>query len=146
MEAICHPFFSLAGEREACIAFRKSLLMLANSLLVGTFFSSSRFCFASIQGPFADLEFYGDVQRCNEFSNPLEVVQKIVHQYVLRTPLRPKPSITAVRAGGSNHVKFPDWNVEPPPTLQTLEFKTTHITNLNDDTLLGSQFSSLVMP
>jgi hypothetical protein len=47
MEANCHPFLGLEAEREACIAFRKSLLMLANSFLVGTFFNSSRFCFAS---------------------------------------------------------------------------------------------------
>jgi len=50
MEANCHPFLGLAVEREACITFRKSLLMLANNFLVGTFFNSSRFCFASIGG------------------------------------------------------------------------------------------------
>jgi hypothetical protein len=50
MEANGYPFFGLADEREACIAFRKSRLMLANSFLVGTFFNSSRFCFASIGG------------------------------------------------------------------------------------------------
>jgi hypothetical protein len=48
MEANCHPFFGLEAEREACIAFRKSLLTLANSFLVGTFFNSSRCCLASI--------------------------------------------------------------------------------------------------
>jgi hypothetical protein len=50
MEAICHPFFALEALREACITFRKSLLMLASSFRVGTFFNSSRFCFASIGG------------------------------------------------------------------------------------------------
>jgi hypothetical protein len=47
MEANCHPFFGLAEEREACITFRKSRLMLASNFLVGTFFNSSRLCFAS---------------------------------------------------------------------------------------------------
>jgi hypothetical protein len=49
MEANCHPFFGLATERDAFMAFRKSLLMLASSFLVGTFFSASRFCFASME-------------------------------------------------------------------------------------------------
>ncbi len=46
MEASTHRFFGLA-EDEACIARRKSRLMLASSFRVGTFFNSSRFCFAS---------------------------------------------------------------------------------------------------
>jgi hypothetical protein len=50
MEATGHPFFGLEAEREARITFRKSLLMLASSFLVGTRFSSSRFSFASIGG------------------------------------------------------------------------------------------------
>jgi hypothetical protein len=48
MEANRHPFFGLAADREACIAFRKSRLTLASSFLVGTCFNASRFCFASI--------------------------------------------------------------------------------------------------
>ncbi len=47
MEAKRHPFLGLVAEREACIAFRKSLLMLASNFLVGTFFNSFRFSFAS---------------------------------------------------------------------------------------------------
>ena len=47
MEANRHPFFGLEEEREACITFRKSLLMLASNFLVGTRFNSSRFSFAS---------------------------------------------------------------------------------------------------
>jgi hypothetical protein len=50
MEVNCHPFFGLEADREACIAFRKSLFTLANSFLVGTRFNSSRFCFSSIGG------------------------------------------------------------------------------------------------
>jgi len=50
MEATGHPFLGLAEDREAAIAFRKSLLMLASSFLVGTFLNSSRFCFSSIGG------------------------------------------------------------------------------------------------
>lgn len=50
MEANGHPFLGLAAEREACITFRKSFLMLASNFLVGTLFNSSRFCFASIGG------------------------------------------------------------------------------------------------
>jgi hypothetical protein len=49
MEANCHPFLGLEAAREACIAFRKSLLMLASNFLVGTFLSSSRFSFASME-------------------------------------------------------------------------------------------------
>jgi len=47
MEANYHPFFVLAEEREACIAFRKSRLMLASSFRVGIFLNASRFSFAS---------------------------------------------------------------------------------------------------
>jgi hypothetical protein len=50
MEANCHPFFGLPADLDACIAFRKSLFMLANNFLVGTFFSSARFSFVSIGG------------------------------------------------------------------------------------------------
>jgi hypothetical protein len=50
MEANSHPFLGLEAAREAAIAFRKSLLMLASNFLVGTFFNASRFCFASIGG------------------------------------------------------------------------------------------------
>jgi len=51
MEATFHVFvLGLAAEREACIAFRKSRLMLASSFLVGTRFSSSRLVFSSIGG------------------------------------------------------------------------------------------------
>src|SRR5579859_3107470 len=47
MEATGYFFLGL-DEREACIAFRKSRLMLASNFLVGTFFSSSRFCLSFI--------------------------------------------------------------------------------------------------
>jgi len=50
MEANSYFFLGLAAEAVACIVFRKSLLMLASSFLVGTRFSSSRFVFASIGG------------------------------------------------------------------------------------------------
>jgi hypothetical protein len=50
MEAKCYFGLGLAAEREACITFRKSRLMLASSFLVGTLFSSSRFSLASIGG------------------------------------------------------------------------------------------------
>jgi hypothetical protein len=48
MGANCHPFFSLEVELEALTAFRKSLLMLASSFLVGTRFNSCRFAFSSM--------------------------------------------------------------------------------------------------
>lgn len=47
MEANSYFDLGLGDERVACITFRKSRLMLANSFLVGTRFSSSRFSFAS---------------------------------------------------------------------------------------------------
>lgn len=47
MEANRHYFLGLADDLVACIVFRKSLLMLASSFLVGTFFNPSRFSFAS---------------------------------------------------------------------------------------------------
>jgi hypothetical protein len=47
MEARPYGFLGLAAEREACNAFRKSRLMLANNFLVGTPFNASRFSFAS---------------------------------------------------------------------------------------------------
>jgi hypothetical protein len=50
MEATGHPFLGLEAEWEACITFRKSLLMLASNFLVGTFFSSSRFFLSSNGG------------------------------------------------------------------------------------------------
>jgi hypothetical protein len=50
MEANGHPFLGLATEADGFRAPRKSRLMLASNFLVGIFFSSSRFCFASIGG------------------------------------------------------------------------------------------------
>ena len=50
MEANSHRFLGLAAEREACICFRKSRLMLASNFRIGTRFNSSRFSFASIGG------------------------------------------------------------------------------------------------
>lgn len=50
MELNRHAFLDLAGEREACIAFRKSFFMLASNFLVGTRFSSARFSL-SFKGP-----------------------------------------------------------------------------------------------
>jgi hypothetical protein len=47
MEATAYHFLGLAAEREACITFRKSRLMLASNFLVGTCFNASRFSFAS---------------------------------------------------------------------------------------------------
>lgn len=47
MEANCCYLLGLAADLVACIAFRKSLLMLASSFLVGTRFNSLRFSFAS---------------------------------------------------------------------------------------------------
>ena len=50
MEANSYFFLGLPAEAVACIAFRKSFLMLASNFLVGTLFSSSLFSFASIGG------------------------------------------------------------------------------------------------
>jgi hypothetical protein len=50
MEANVHPFFGLAEDAVGRNDRRKSRFMLANSFRVGTFFNSSRFCFASIGG------------------------------------------------------------------------------------------------
>jgi hypothetical protein len=50
MEANGHPFFGLEADAVGRKAFCKSFLMLANNFLVGTFFSSARFSFASIVG------------------------------------------------------------------------------------------------
>lgn len=47
MEASSYFFLGLAAEREACVAFRKSRLMLASNFLVGTRCNCSRFSFAS---------------------------------------------------------------------------------------------------
>ena len=47
MVAKAHGFLGLGGTREACVALRKSLLMLANNFRVGTRFNSPRFSFAS---------------------------------------------------------------------------------------------------
>jgi len=49
MEANGYCFLGLAADADACNDFRKSRLMLASSFLVGTFFSASRFCFASME-------------------------------------------------------------------------------------------------
>ena len=49
MEANYYLFLGLAAEAGARKVPRKSRLMLASNFLVGTFFSSSRFCFASME-------------------------------------------------------------------------------------------------
>lgn len=48
MGAIVYAFLGLAAERDACIVFRKSRLMLASNFLVGIAFKASRFSLASI--------------------------------------------------------------------------------------------------
>jgi len=48
MEANGYVFLGLAAEADARNDLRKSCLMLASNFLVGTFFSASRFCFASM--------------------------------------------------------------------------------------------------
>ncbi len=47
MDANCYFGVDLREDEVALTAFRKSRLMLASNFLVGTLFSSSRFCFAS---------------------------------------------------------------------------------------------------
>ena len=47
MEANSYLGLGFETDLVACIAFRKSRLMLASNFLVGTRFSSSRFSFAS---------------------------------------------------------------------------------------------------
>lgn len=42
-----YRFFELGERAVAILSFRKSLLMLASNLRVGTLFNSCRFCFAS---------------------------------------------------------------------------------------------------
>jgi hypothetical protein len=48
MEASGYVFLGLAAEADARNDPRKSRLMLANNVLVDTFFNASRFCFASM--------------------------------------------------------------------------------------------------
>jgi len=48
MEANDYAFLGLEADREACIVFRKSRLILASNFLVGIAFSASRFSLASI--------------------------------------------------------------------------------------------------
>jgi hypothetical protein len=50
MDANGYFFLGLAAAEDACNVLRKSCLMLASSFLVGTFFKSSRLCFASMMG------------------------------------------------------------------------------------------------
>ena len=49
MEASAYFLLGLAGLRAACMALRKSRLMLASNFLVGTFCNASRFFFASTE-------------------------------------------------------------------------------------------------
>ena len=48
MEAIGYFFLGLGADAEAFNVLRRSRLMLASNFLVGTFFNSSRFSFASM--------------------------------------------------------------------------------------------------
>ncbi len=49
MEVNGYFFLGLGADAQARKDFRKSLLILANNFLVGTFFNSSRFSFASMR-------------------------------------------------------------------------------------------------
>src|SRR6266700_5715356 len=99
MEANCHHFFGLAAEREACIAFRKSRLMLANSFLVGTFFSASRFSFASTQHLPHDGRFQLKAQlhrRLRMAVIVLEAFQEFVNEHVVWAAHYSEPFFPAV--------------------------------------------------
>jgi len=145
MEANCHPFFGLAAEREACIAFRRSRLTLANNFLVGTFFSASRFSFASTQGPLADLEFYLYSQWCIDLRKTFETIENIIDKKVICAALHFEPLFATVRAGRSDRVKVSDRYEKSSIAMWTFKLKTDHILRFDKYTVLGCHFSSLVM-
>jgi hypothetical protein len=81
-----------------------------------------------------------------QFYQSLEHVQEVMQQYMIWASLHLKPRFTTVRASGSHSIECANRNEKTPFTAWTLKFKTAHILWLNNNALLGSQFTSLVMP
>jgi hypothetical protein len=105
MEASSYFFLGLAAEREACIAFRKSRLMLASNFLVGTFFSSSRLSLVSTGHP---LKLKMDSRFGLRFraAIPLQKIQHIEHESMIGVTDCAKPQSAAVWHLWSKLVNF----------------------------------------
>jgi hypothetical protein len=148
MEANCHPFLGLAADADGRNDRRKSRLMLANSFLADTFFSSSLFCFASIGNSLAHLKSNPYVQRRNKLRKFFEMIHEIVYKSVLWIPLslNLKPRVTTVWAANHKLVELLQWYVSAPLASQALELNTANVADLDNDPFFGSQFAPLVMP
>src|SRR5690349_12001025 len=97
MEAKHYLGLDLGADLTARTCFRKSLLMLASNFLVGTFFSSSRFCFAS-----NDLLLQSESELDSNIRHPHEkfgAFQHIVNQSIVRATYLAKPWVAAMHAG-----------------------------------------------
>ncbi len=146
MEANSYFFLGLAAEAAARSDLRKSRLMLASNFLVGTRFSSSRFVFASIDGSLANLKSEINVQWCNQFSQPLEVIQKFIHKRLLRIAFSPnrEPRVAAIWAFGHKLLKLFKRYVSSTFAPSALKLNSSNVTYLNNNPMFGGQFASLV--
>jgi hypothetical protein len=147
MEAICHPFFGLE-DREACIAFRKSLLMLANSFRVGTFFSSSRFCFG-FKGKLlnqlgSDLKSNGHALRL-VVSKPFDCTNKFVSLDIVWPSCHGKKLLIAVLASIGESIEFLYRNVQNRVAMRAGKFDANQIPRFNDYSLSCCHFASMVI-
>lgn len=141
-------YFDRLGLPLEAVAFSRCLmsrLIDASNFLVGTFFSASRFSFASTDDSFTDLQFDLDLQWSNKLCQLFEMVHKLIDKCMLRIPLRLnlEPYIAAVWAARYNLVKFTQRYVTSPAASRALEFNTSNISDLDNKSLFGSQFSSL---
>src|ERR1700674_2339244 len=124
MEANGYFFLGLAAEADARKTPRKSRFTLASNFLVGTFFSASRFSFASIQGPLADLEFYLYSQWCINLHKTFETIENIIDKKVICAALHFEPLFATVWAGCSDHVEVSDRYEKSSIAMRTFKLKT----------------------
>jgi hypothetical protein len=147
MEANCHPFFGLEADADPSNDLRKSRLMLANSFRVGTFFSSSRFCFSSTKHP---LDFRFELKA--KFHRVLwmaaivlKAFQQFVNEKMVWAAYRSEPFLAAVRTCGVETIVFLDGNVNARRAARTFKLESLNVAHFNYDSLFGSHFASKVI-
>ena len=141
MEANRYLDLGLDAALAACTCFRKSLLMLASNFLVGTRFSSSLFCFASIAKP-PYFEF--DV-----FASTLNEHRKSFYQFCDAIGFRSiYQTFLAIRTGvlaTLEHIRLHLGNrVSHPTAAFAFQFDCQNISRFNDGPLLCGHIPSEV--
>lgn len=147
MEAKSYFDLGLPAERVACITFRKSRFMLASSFLVGTRFSSSRFCFAStveLLSETLNLESHGYALRRMTLE-PLNSIQQFVHLDIVRRSYCPEKWFATVRTLLRQGIVFSSRNAKPRRTAGAFKFESQNVLRFDNYSLVSGHVASEVM-